>query len=661
MSTQLIDEVKQNPVKWASEIELDKLLETLKQLSFHYYNTKDELVEDSIFDLLVDTYNSRSKTKFSYIGSKVDDTDKVKLPVHMGSMDKTKTIEGVQKWYKKQTNTDFFVITPKIDGTSALITYQLDKDELNIYTRGDGFEGKRINFLNPIFFNSEIKANVIKYLDSNKKNEFICRGEMIVKKSVFEKFKNDFKSSRSMVNGITNKKEINEKSSKALNVIEFMLFEIIDPDIIPSDQIKIAKSLGFIHVPLNLVAKKHFIKNFEYSIVEQSHIGKNLIDYRDNYDYDIDGIIITSNKNYTLPDTGNPEYSIAFKINQSGLLTKVTNVEWNVSKHGQLIPTLMFESIILGSSRVTKCTGFNGAFILNNNIGPGAIIRVVLSGEVIPTITEIVTPVSIPQMPDCEYKWNETKIQCEVVEDTNELAIQKIVNFIKTIKIDYLAQGMISHLHKNGFTTLKSILTISKKDLLQLDRIEQKMADKIIESINDKISKPIELSLLMDGSLCFGHGFGVKRCSQIINAFPNFMEITPSSDSIINIPGWSDKSICKFNEGLPKFKQFMIENDFLIPEIKSKSKTNNGNNEDNGNNGNNDSNKLKKICITGKRDPKIIKFMTDNDIELISTITTDLDILICEDKTRISGKVKQAQKRGKEILTIDEFKDLYSI
>ena len=53
--------------------------------------------------------------------------------------------------------------------------------------------------------------------------------------------------------------------------------------------------------------------------------------------------------------------------------------------------------------------------------------------------------------------------------------------------------------------------------------------------------------------------------------------------------------------------------------------------------------------------------MKDNDIELTSTVTTDLDILICEDKTKISGKIKQAQKRGKEILTIDEFKDLYSI
>ena len=83
---------------------------------------------------------------------------------------------------------------------------------------------------------------------------------------------------------------------------------------------------------------------------------------------------LLSNNVYDLPKEGNPDYSIAFKINQYGKLTQITNIEWNVSKHGQLVPTLVFEPIILGNSRVSKCTGYHGAYIFTNKLGPGAII-----------------------------------------------------------------------------------------------------------------------------------------------------------------------------------------------------------------------------------------------------------------------------------------------
>jgi DNA ligase (NAD+) len=653
-----IDQIKVNPTKWARDVELDKFLEMLKDLSSYYYNTKDELVDDCLFDLLVDIYNSRSKTEYSFIGSKVDDKEKVVLPVHMGSMDKTKTLSGMQKWLTKQPqNVNSFVITPKIDGTSALITFDIDSDEVNIYTRGDGHDGKRINFLKGVFFNDKVKSNVTKYLNEKSMTTFICRGEMIIKKKSFEKFDKDFKSPRSMVNGITNKKEIDEKLSKVMHVMEFMLFEIIEPKMNAESQFQLAKTLGFNYVSNTIFTRNDIEKDVKETNIETTKLGKTLLDYRNSYDYDIDGIIITSNIDYDLPELGNPEYSIALKINQSGEITKITNIEWNVSKHGQLIPTLEFDPITLGSSCVSKCTGFNGAFVFNNSIGPGAVIRVVLSGEVIPYITEVITKADKPQMPSCAYKWNETKIQCEIEDESDELSIQRITTFIKTINIDFLAQGMVTHLYKNGFTTLKSILLIKKEELLNLDRIEEKMANKILKSIQNKINNPIALSRLMDGSLSFGHGFGEKRCIQINTKFPNFMDVTPDFDSIKELQGWSDKSTNKFLEGLPKFKHFMEENSYLtIASIQQNSAKINNNSNSNSN-----SNLPKKVCITGTRDPEIIKFLNENNIEITSSVTTDIEVLICEDKSKTSTKIKQAEKREKEIITCDEFKKRFKI
>ena len=50
------------------------------------------MISDEIYDDILDIYNSRSDTKYKDIGSVPEGTnsDKVKLPYHMGSMNKYK-------------------------------------------------------------------------------------------------------------------------------------------------------------------------------------------------------------------------------------------------------------------------------------------------------------------------------------------------------------------------------------------------------------------------------------------------------------------------------------------------------------------------------------------------------------------------------------------
>jgi DNA ligase (NAD+) len=639
-------------IEWGETKTPKEIMEVLKYLSDKYYNSDDALVDDWVFDSLVDIYNNKSDIPYKYIGAKIDDKNKIKLPCHMGSMDKTKPLIGLDKWLNKQPlDVSEFVISPKIDGTSALITYDTTKDETNVYTRGDGTEGKLINFLGDVFLTDSIKENLKAHIEGN--STFICRGEMIVSNENFQKFSEIFKSPRSMVNGLTNKKSENKEHVSSL---EFKLFEIIEPKLSTYDQFILANKLGFNVVDFKKVSRGNLISDLSLEL-KNTMICNVLNEYRASYNYEIDGIIISSNRVYSLPETGNPVYSIAFKINQAGKQTTITEIQWNVSKHGLLIPTIVFEQITLGKSSVTKCSGFNGAFIFKNSLGPGAEIRVVLSGEVIPYICEIVNEASVPKMPMVEYKWNETRVQCEIVGDTPELAIQRIVNFIKTIKIDYLAEGMVKHLYLNGFTSLKMILQIKREQLLKLDRIEDKMANKIIKSIDDKIGSPLELNKIMDGSLSFGHGFGEKRCKQIISNFPTFLDKSPEIEEIKELPGWSDKSANKFLDGLSIFKEFIMENSYLkiknIKNIKNINQDGEGKNDSNIN--------LSKVCITGKRDPSIVVFLEKNGVEISSSITNDIDMLICEDINSGSGKIKQATNKSKPIMESNDFIKKYKI
>ena len=68
---------------------------------------------------------------------------------------------------------------------------------------------------------------------------------------------------------------------------------------------------------------------------------------------------------------------------------------------------------------------------------------------------------------------------------------------------------------------------------------------------------------------------------------------------------------------------------------------------------------VKKICITGKRDKDIVSFLKDNGIELVNSVTRDVQLLICEDVNSNSSKIVTAKKRGIEILDLDTFKTSY--
>ena len=662
-------------IEWANSQPVEKLLDIIYKANDKYYNSSDELFSDKVYDDILDIYNKRSNTKYTGIGSSISESipdvhqnsdqhlnstkdnslssTKVKLPFHMGSMNKTYSLDIVNKWVHK-VESPSFIITPKIDGTSCMVSINID-GSYTIYSRGDGTYGKQINHLGDFILDKTIITRTLIFLTKNNMKKLTVRGELIINKSEFKQHCSGFKSSRSMVNGIVN--TIVSKDDIPNSLLELMVFEMIDPQLKPEDQFVLLKKIGF-----------RCVDNRVYpldKIVDTANliIPNILEDYKKAYNYDVDGIIITRNIHYKYPESGNPEHSLAFKKNNEGMLTAITDIEWNVSKHGSIIPTIVFETIQLGNNTVNRCSGFNGSFIFNNCLGPGAIIRVVYSGEVIPSIIDITRQAHIPSMPKLDYKWDSNRVHCVLIESNQELEIKRIVNFIKTIGITNMDIGLIKVLFNGGFKTIKDILTISRENLLLLDRIENKMAIKIRNSIDNIIKNPISISKIMDGSLCFGNGFGEKRCRQLVIKYPDFLTNTPSIDVLQMLNGWSDKSINKFINGLDGFKQFLDENAFLNLLYPENSTVHSNSNSNSNSKSNSKSSKIaiNKVCVTGARDKDILKFLVDNNVDIVSSVTSNTDLLICENKGSSSNKLKMARSKNISVLSIEEFKKIYKI
>ena len=84
------------------------------------------------------------------------------------------------------------------------------------------------------------------------------------------------------------------------------------------------------------------------------------------------------------------EYSSqAYKFDAETKLAKVEEVEWSMSKTGYMIPRVRIEPTQLSGTTVRYASGFNAAFIKDNNIGPGAIIKVEKANEIIPNIVAV--------------------------------------------------------------------------------------------------------------------------------------------------------------------------------------------------------------------------------------------------------------------------------
>lgn len=616
-----------------------KQLEALIDYTQKAYHSDQPVITDEIFDLLCDelSYKSPNNPILKVIGAPVRDAiNKVKLPFWMGSMDKIKpgTVE-LTKWLTKNQSAPY-IISEKLDGLSGLITYNQDKPgSIHLYTRGDGSEGQNIDHLIP-------------YLPippaSSIKTPLAVRGEFIITKDIFSrKYAKDFPKARSLVAGLINSKH---PDSSTLRDLLFITYEVIMPDMIkPQQQFKMLAEHSF------TVAKHK-----KYDALDSDTLVKILTEFKKTSDFEIDGIIITVNKEYTRNTSGNPKYSVAFKMSTADdiVVTTVLEVEWNASKHGALKPRIKVEPVILGGDTVQYATGFNARFIVDNKVAPGAKVRIMKSGDVIPYIESVSVQAANASMPDVAYHWNETNVDI-ILDDkdaNDDVAIRQLLSFMTTLKIPYLSQGNITKFYNAGVKTIKQLYNLKVDEIVALNiGFKTSMATKIYDALHGVLDNPILLATLMSAANVFDGGFGERKLEPLIQAIPDIMtrsELT--MNEVKEVPGFSDKTAKTFISGLAKFKEFLVINNFL--KIAKSSKKISESTKDTKLNG-------LIVLFTGFRDKKLEERIITNGGVIGSTLSKKTNVLIAKEPEGTSSKIKEAIQYGILVISVEEFMKRY--
>ena len=638
--TELTEKFKNEGLSALKIMTEKELSDIIHKANNAYYCDDNSILTDNEYDIIREyTLEKYPKNIAAQEGHTSCDVNvgkiKVKLPYEMWSMDKIKpSTDAVEKWKKKYTGP--YVVSAKLDGISALYVSE-DGKAPKLYTRGNGREGQDISQMIPYLIKDEIKGTVV------------IRGEIIISKKVFQdKYSKHFANPRNFVAGVVNKKMIDEN---IIHDLDFVAYELIEPPLKPAQQL------------FDFGVKE--IKHVKFDVKENISndiLSELLLDWRKDYEYEIDGIIVTNDEIYPRPKK-NPEYAFAFKmiISDQVAEVKVVDIIWTPSKDGYLKPRVQIEPVVLGGAKIEYATGFNAKFIEDNKIGVGSLIQIIRSGDVIPHILNVVVPAEKPLFPVQEYKWNDTHVDIILLDKNQDETVREknITGFFKGLEVDGIGPGNIKKIIATGYTSVPAIIAMTIDDLLKVDGFKEKTATKIYNNIHDKIDKA-SLSQLMHASNIFGRGFGTRRFTSILKEYPNILTENISLEEkitqLIQIDGIAKKTADKFVKEIPLFIEFMETSNLMDKlDIKKSSNVESGKEVI-------DSSHIlygKKIVFTGGKDKELIEEIKEYGAEEGSSVTKNTFVVIAKSKDEDTGKADKARKLDIPIITVNEFRAKY--
>lgn len=621
----------------------DKIKELEQEIIKHknlYYSGK-AIISDEEYDEIENKLRSLNPDSFALniVGSTVFNSEKIAHTSKMLSLNKTYKIADLLKWKDKYD----LVATLKIDGSSCSLLYNNGKLEI-AKTRGDGKFGE--NITNKILYLDSV-PKYIKIQDSIEvRGEVYCKEENFLLLSEYMQTLGLERPSslRNIVAGILGRKE-NIDLAKYLS---FQAFEYINNDgeelRHELEKFKILESLNF--------ETPNYIK-----IVTEKNVEEFISDaqeFMSNGNYLIDGIVFTYNQidlHKELGDTAHhPKYKMAYKIQGETKEATLNSISWQVSRNGILTPVANIEPVDISGAKISRVTLHNYGMVKANNLKREDIIRIVRSGEVIPKFLEVIKESDkefiVPsKCPSCKRSIQVVDIRLICNNDQCPAQIKDtILNFIQKIGIEDLSSKRLEELINAGLVkSIDDLYRITEKQLMTLDKVKEKLASKLVTSIEK--SKNANLITFLSALGISGGAY--NKCEKIVNAGVDSIEkikdLTP--EKLHAIDSFAEKSSNDYLESLKsKFSLIdkLVELGFNF-SIKEKILSNITG---------------KKFCITGSLSMKrsdLQKIIKENSGIAVTSLSKETDYLITNDTESSSSKFKKAKELQIPIINEEEF------
>ena len=478
-----------------------------------YYNG-EPIMTDLEFDELERSLGLENKSE---IGARHNPSYTIKHPFIMGSLSKVQIKEnedGTVNWedyyndicsyIKRNYKEPYLIMSPKYDGCSFEVVVDKNGKIESISSRGDGEYGK--NLYDHLL--SHVKTSVDQ-LYSAIGGAFTCRGEVLIKKSIFESKYSEFVNPRSFVSGVLNRDYTDESSfQEMLNDLSIVIYDIRWPR---NDGTFAETDFS----SFKYDAKPKFYK--EQQILNPSSFQqyyKLFAEYREKCEFALDGFVIKPavefrTENLTEP---RPKDCVAVKFIPMLEETVVEEIIWSTRKTNELIPVIKVKPVIMDGKEVTRASAHNYGYLLDNKISVGTKVILSLAGDIIPFIYKVTDTSGFDINKLCLPHNIETTIDgCHLnkILSKQELTKKRFMNSVSALNIPNMgpaiAERLFDYLNRNDlaeeygdFFTIESKETPDNILLVNPYDIEMGIGGKTGISVKKDFDKIIKSLTLKD-------------------------------------------------------------------------------------------------------------------------------------------------------------------
>ncbi|HOK60841.1 MAG: NAD-dependent DNA ligase LigA [Tenuifilum sp.] len=396
-----------------------------------------------------------------------------------------------------------YVCELKFDGVAIGLTYRNGR-LVQAVTRGDGTMGDDVT-VNV----RTIRTIPLELHGADFPEEFEIRGEIFMPRNVFDEINSEredigetpFANPRNAAAGTLKLLNSAEVARRKLDcTLYYLLGEKLPADNHYENMLK-AKEWGFKvseHMTLcnNLTEVQHFIEHWDKA--------------RKKLPFDTDGVVIKINsyrqQNILGLTAKTPRWAVAFKYKPERVSTELLSVDFQVGRTGAVTPVANLKPVKLAGTTVKRASLHNADQIQLLDIRVGDWVFVEKGGEIIPKIVGVdqskrslfSKPIDFPgACPECGTTLvrpeGEARHFCPNQYGCPPQIKGRIEHFIsrKALNIDGLGEETVALLFDNNLIRdAADLYSLTREQLLALDRFADKSADNAIMSIEKSKSVP---------------------------------------------------------------------------------------------------------------------------------------------------------------------------
>ena len=618
--------------------QIQNLKQQLEYYDDLYYNKDNPELSDVEYDALKSQYLSLTQLdEINYVPGEAQ-FKKYTHTTSIKSLGKINTLEQAREEIKRLYPV---IIEPKYDGLT-LVIYKDGK----AVTRGSGTIGEDVTF------------NVMKFVRTNNPYNYPIRGEAIMPISVFNEINTQreleglelYKNPRNAIAGLLRNKD-NSNIPKGL---KFIAYELVGSK--SSHMQQLIELKDYYEIPdantiwnySDIDDAISFIENFD----------------RSSLDYEIDGLVIKSNKADALNvfgETGHhPKNAVAYKFPNQEEWTILKAITRQTGRTGRVTPVGELEPVDILGSTIERATLHNERYIEALGLQINDRVLVVKSNDIIPAIikcerTKNSRPIVMENIcPSCGM---DLKLVNDQLFCTNNNCQAKLLYRTKhmvsrdALNIDGLSEQTILKMMDARYIQKPwDIFNITEAQILSLDGFAKKSAKKIYDNIQNARNCDFDKAIYASGIELVGR----KVSKDIAKEFRTWnslktclkVEIMDRLHCIVGIgDNIIDSFISNFNlleelMGYLNIKELEKKNESVFKSLDGLTFVVTGNVE------------------TFKNRKELEELITSLNGKLSGSVSNKTNYLINNDTTSVSGKNKKAKELGVKIIAESEFNQM---